>query len=90
MYPADYFPPEYFIETYFPSGNLVDEFTVTNGTVFTIVKQVNRFVLIPIGTIPIGTHCFPDQYINGYFAVPRELVQWGGSVEPLVVVAECA
>lgn len=90
MYPAEFFPPNYFIDDYFMSEKSIDDYTVVNGTVLTVVKQVDKFILLPVGTIPIGTRCIPDQYINGYFAVPRDLVTWSGSIEPLVVVAECA
>jgi hypothetical protein len=67
-----------------------ENLTVAVETVFTVVKQENRFILVPVGTISPGLGCFSEQYVNGYFAVPRDLVQWSGTVEPLVVVAECS
>jgi hypothetical protein len=87
MYSDEYYE---FLRGYYPDGEPSDVLTVVDGTVFTVVKQVNSFILLPVGTIPIGTGCFLDQFINGHYAVPRSLVQWSGTVEPLVVVAKCA
>lgn len=63
--------------------------SVADLTVYTIVKQTNRFVLLPVGTVPIGTSCIPEQNINGMYVVNRDSVQWTGTVQPLVVVADC-
>lgn len=64
--------------------------TVSDLVVFTIIKQADRFVLLPVGTVPAGTTCDPDESINGHFVVPRTQVQWSGTVQPLVVVAQCS
>jgi len=60
-------------------------------TVFTVVKQPDRFVLIPIGTVPPGTECDPNNSVNGHGVVPNESVVWnqGSSARPIVVVALC-
>lgn len=60
------------------------------GTAYTILKQVDRFVMLPVGTVPASTPCDGTQTINGYFVVPRAAVTWAGDVHPDVVVAKCS
>ena len=66
-----------------------DDVTVTNITVYYVIQQPGRFILLPVGTIPNGTDCDITQYVNGFFAVDVDLVTWTGTVRPLVVVAQC-
>lgn len=68
---------------------MVTEFTVTEGTVKTVVRTDNRFLLLPVGTVPLGTSCDVENSVNGHYAVPRDQVTWSGNVQPQVVVAEC-
>lgn len=63
--------------------------TVVAQTVFTIIKQTDRFVLLPVGTVPANTPCDSTQSVNGHYAVPRSAVTWAGTVRPAVVVAAC-
>lgn len=63
--------------------------TAVQITVFTIIKQIDRFVFLPVGTVPEGTECVRTMSINEYNVVPREAVTWSGSVRPAVVVARC-
>ena len=65
-------------------------FTMSTDVVYTVVKKVNGFILLPVGTAPTTTECIPNQTVNGYFAIPREVVTWSGSVQPDVVVAQCS
>lgn len=67
-----------------------DGLTVDGGTVFTVVKQEDRFVLLPVGSIGLGTDCDEEQSVNGHYVVPRSQVQWSGNIQPLVVVAACS
>lgn len=60
-----------------------------NLTVFTIIKQPNRFVLLVVGTVPPGTACIPDQSVNGLNVVPTSDVVWTSTSRPIVVVARC-
>jgi hypothetical protein len=63
----------------------------TTGTIaFNIVKQTDRFVLVPVGTVPSGVACDSTQSVNGHNVVPRSSVTWSGNVRPAVVVAACA
>ena len=63
--------------------------TVQAMTVYYVIQRENRFVLLPVGTIDAGTACSSTEYVNGYFAVDRDLVQWSSGTRPLVVVAQC-
>ena len=58
-------------------------------TVYYVIQRENRFVLLPVGTVPVGTACSSTEYVNGYFAVDRNLVEWSSGTRPLVVVAQC-
>jgi hypothetical protein len=58
-------------------------------TVFYVIQRENRFVMLPVGTVPVGTACSSTEYVNGYFVVDRNLVEWSSGTRPLVVVAQC-
>jgi hypothetical protein len=68
-----------------PTGLTVDDLTV-----FTIVDQVDKFVLVAVGTVPAGTECDRTETVNGHYVVPRASVQWAGNIQPVVVVAACS
>lgn len=74
----------------FPVPNPPSMLTVTDLTVYNVIKQVDKFVMLAAGTVPAGTTCDPTQTVNGLYAVPTELVTWFGNVEPVVVVADCS
>lgn len=59
--------------------------------VYTVIKQPDRFLLLPIGTVPAGTECDPNNSVNGHGAVPNEAVVWTSPTgsRPIVVVARC-
>jgi len=63
--------------------------TVSAMTVYYVIQRQNRFVLLPVGTVPVGTACSSTEYVNGYFVVDRDLVEWPSGTQPLVVVAQC-
>jgi len=63
--------------------------TVQDLVVYTLIRQPDKFVLIPVGTVPAGTSCDPTNSINGHYAVPVSDVTWSGTVESIVVVAQC-
>ena len=63
---------------------------IVDQVVYTVVKQVDRFIMLPVGTVASGTECIADQTVNGYKVIPRSAVQWSGSVRPDVVVAVCS
>jgi hypothetical protein len=73
-----------------PPPNPPSSLTVSNLTAYAVVKQVDKFVMTPVGTVPAATACITDQYVNGYYVVPRAAVTWSGTVKPDVVVAECS
>ena len=67
----------------------VTEFVTTSATVFYPVAQPNGVLMLGIGTVPLGTPCNPNVEVNGNYAVDRALVDWAGTAEPLLVVAQC-
>jgi len=67
-----------------PSG-----ITITAVTAFYVIQQTDRFVMLPVGTVPANTPCDGTQSVNGYHVVPRSSVTWLGTVRPAVVVAQC-
>jgi hypothetical protein len=65
------------------------EFVTSAPTVYNVLKHKNELLLLPIGTVPLGTPCDVRYSVNGHYAVPRELVTWSGSIQQQVVVAAC-
>ena len=59
--------------------------------VYTVVKQPNKFILLPVGTVPAGTTCDLNNTTNGHGAVPTDDVVWTSATgsRPIVVVAQC-
>ena len=73
-----------------PPSNLA----VTATTAYVILRQDDRFVALPVGTVPRDTACDVN---NGaiaagvtYYAVPTSKVTWYGATQPTVVVAKCS
>ena len=62
----------------------------SNLTAYTVVKQRDKFVMLPVGSVPADTQCVADQSVNGYHVVPRDSVTWSGNVRPEVVVGQCS
>lgn len=60
---------------------------------YTLVQTADRLVLVPVGTASAGTPCQQTvvRDANGVVAylIPRDSVQWAGTVRPQVVVAQC-
>lgn len=65
------------------------DFKTVGTAVYTFVKQDDRIMVLPVGTIPTGVVCDATQSVNGKHVVPRSEVTWSGSVRPLVVVGDC-
>jgi len=61
----------------------------TDMTAYAISQTEDRLVTYPVGTVEAGTSCDPSMTVNGKYLVPRSAVQWAGTVQPQVVVAEC-
>jgi len=61
----------------------------TDMTAYAISQTEDRLVTYPVGTVVAGTSCDPSMTVNGKYLVPRSAVQWAGTVQPQVVVAEC-
>lgn len=60
-------------------------------TAYVLVKQINKMLLVVIGTIPLGTPCDAAQRLLGHHIVDRDLVQYTIANHPdeYVVVAGC-
>ena len=60
-------------------------------TAYTVIKQPDSFLLLPIGTVPAATECSQDQSVNGHGVVPNSAVNWTSPTgsRPIVVVALC-
>lgn len=69
-----------------PTGVTV---TAVETTAFQVIGTLDKFTLLPVGTVPAGTACNPTQSVNGHYGVPRASVAWFGSVKPQAVVAKC-
>jgi hypothetical protein len=76
-----------------PPGGLKVSVPATTNTVYSNLKQTDRAVMLPVGTVPAGTTCLTGEAIlaNGqqYNAVPHSAVSWSGSVRPAIVYARC-
>ena len=71
-------PPE-------PPGVMVTR----TADVYTVQKRVDRFLLLRVGSVPLGVECVSDQTVNGMYVVPRSAVTWAGNIQPDVVVGVC-
>ena len=67
----------------------VATFVTTAAPVYTIFRQPGVLIPVPVGDVPLGTPCEVTQTFNGLYAVPQDNVVWRGSVESIVVFAQC-
>lgn len=58
-------------------------------TAYTLIKSKDRFVALPVGTIPLGTPCDNTQPVLGFYVVPVDAVKWSGTVRTLAALASC-
>jgi hypothetical protein len=68
----------------------VTSFVVSEQTAYTMARIENAFILLPIGTVPLGTACDVNQSVNGKYVVHVDNVTWDSSNEAYVVVADCS
>lgn len=75
---------------------VVTEWAVTNIVVKIVSKVPGGFLLLGVGTVPLGTPCDVTEELKGHYAIPQDAVVWsdparnaGTSPLPLVVVAKC-
>lgn len=85
-------PVEVSVDWRTESFTLTDPIAIAPGA-FTLLKQADRFVLLPIGAVDVGTPCMSTYGVTAagklYFAVDRTLVRYSGNVRPLIVLAQC-
>lgn len=72
-----------------PNAPVLTAVTVADTKAYELLKQKDRFVFLPIGTVPLGTPCLGDQHANEFNAVPRAAVTFTGNVRPPIVLAKC-
>lgn len=63
---------------------------VAAPTVYTLIKQLDGLVFVPVGTVAVGTACDEAFPAGAYYVVPRAAVTWAGATQPVVVFAACA
>lgn len=68
---------------------LPEEFVTTSTTAYTVIKRRDSLLMLPVGTVPLGTQCLAGQTVNGYYVVPRASVTFTGGARPEVVFASC-
>ena len=72
------------------ASKTVDSFVAKVGAqVYQSVSIKGGYWLLPVGTIKTETACDITQSVNGKYAVPLSAVDFTGTTEPLVVLADC-
>jgi len=66
----------------------VDIFSVIDERAYIVAKINGGFLLLVVGTVPLGTACNPTTEVNGMNAVPASQVTFTGA-QDVVVVAKC-
>jgi hypothetical protein len=64
--------------------------TVSDLVAYSYSISDDKFLMIPVGTVPIGTPCDSSMSANGLNLVLRENVEWASTYEPPVVFAACS
>lgn len=73
-----------------PPSGLTVTVSVTANTAYTLIKEPDKLVFLPVGTVPPGTQCILTEFADGYFVVPRASVTFTGNVQPPAVFAKCS
>lgn len=75
-----------------PSGGSATVATIS-PTAYSVIKSAEQLVLLPVGTVPIGTACDTAQGVvrggSVFNVVPTRAVTFTGSARPLVTLASC-
>lgn len=68
--------------------------TVSGPTAYSVIKSDQTLVLLPVGTVPLGSVCDTTQGVvrsgNMFNVIDRSLVTYSGTARPLVVLAQCS
>lgn len=69
------------------------EFKAIATTAYMALRQKDRLIVAPVGTVPLGTVCDPKNGVVAagvsYFAVPIDSVTSAGGGKPEVIFAQC-
>jgi hypothetical protein len=63
-------------------------YTVQDERAYIVAKTNGKFLLLVVGSVPLGTPCDTTTEVNGYNAVPVDAVTFTG-VQDVIVVAKC-
>lgn len=67
---------------------VVTDFGVVDQRVYIVAKIPGNFLLLVVGTAPLGTPCNPNIEVNGMNAIPIDEVIFTGARD-VIVVAKC-
>ena len=77
-----------------PIPNPPTGLTAVAGIAYMATRQKDRYVMVPVGTVPGSTVCDTSNAVISagavYYAVPHGSVTWYGSTKPTVVMATCS
>lgn len=77
-----------------PPGGLQVTAASVSPTAYSVIKSNQQLVLLPVGTLPLGTPCDTAQGVvrggNLFNVVPTSAVTYSGTARPLVVLAACS
>ena len=66
----------------------VDVFGVVDTRAYIVAKIPSGFLLLVVGTVPLGTACNPNTEVNGFNSVDPSTVTYTGA-QDVLVVAKC-
>ncbi len=66
----------------------VTSFVTIDPAVYIVAKIPGNFLLLVVGTVPLGTPCNPSVEVNGHYSVPSDQVTWTGAHD-VIAVAKC-
>lgn len=68
----------------------VGDLATKSTTAFSVATTNGKFLILAIGTVPLGIRCDPNQKVNGFNAIPKSDVTFTNpNANPLLVVASC-
>jgi len=76
-----------------PPGQPTVTVSAIAPTAYSVIKSDQQLVLLPVGTVPLGTACDTSQGVvkgtNVFNVVSTKAVTFSGTARPLVVLASC-
>ena len=73
--------------------NVLASNVTTAPTIYTVIKGADNLILLPVGSVPLGTACDTTQGVlragKLYNVVDITSVTWSGTARPVVAVGSC-